>query len=393
MPRFFYQTLILVCFCSPALKAQEYQQLLVPFYSESLKVSYAQEMFSHAAPSIDDQALSKYFQLLSSSDYKPFLNSIQQLVKIFQLNDWMHYQLLKKALYQIYGQERATEVELACWFLLSQSGFDTQLAYLDEQVFLFVYTREQIFEAPTIQFEGKNYINLTSLDKGQVQQEALYMLIFQPNPNGKPFSFKLHQLPTLKPTEKTVNVKYRYNGNWEEIKLVADANVKAYMSDYPKLQEVEYMNIPFSTSLSKSLLPQLQKLIDGKSSWEAVSFLASFTRSAFSYKEDKDFFGYSKPMAAEEVFLQPYSDCEDRSALFYNLVQQLLDLPMVVIAYSNHLTIGVALPKTKPGAFYHEGRAYYICDPTGPATSSEIGVIPQGYENEPFKVLSVQDSR
>lgn len=366
--------------------------MLVPFHSESFKISYAEEMFSYPAPPIEDRALAKHFQLLASTDYKPLLNSIQQVVKIFQLNDWMYYQFLKKVLHQLYGQEKTKEVELAAWFLLSQSGFDTQLAYLNDKVFLFVYTKEQIFDAPIIKDRGKSYINLTSIDKGQ-QKEALYMLNFRPNANGRPFSFKLNQLPKLKATEKPVAVKYWYNGNWEAIKLVADENVKSYMADYPKLQEVEYMNIPFSASLSESLLPQLQKMIDGKSSWEAVSLLASFTRSAFSYKEDKDFFGCSKPMAAEEVFLHPYSDCEDRSALFYNLVKQLLDLPMVVIAYSNHLTIGVALPKTKPGAFYHEGKAYYICDPTGPATSSEIGVIPQGYENEPFKILSAIDSR
>ena len=37
-----------------------------------------------------------------------------------------------------------------------------------------------------------------------------------------------------------------------------------------------------------------------------AELLAAFTRSSFAYKEDKEYFGYSKPMVAEEVFLYPF---------------------------------------------------------------------------------------
>ena len=83
-------------------------------------------------------------------------------------------------------------------------------------------------------------------------------------------------------------------------------------------------------------------------------------------------------MIADEVFFYPYSDCEDRSALFYALVRELLDLPMIVVAFPDHLTVAVSLEEELPGAVIsYQGRRYYICDPTGPVNSSEIGIFPK----------------
>ena len=92
-------------------------------------------------------------------------------------------------------------------------------------------------------------------------------------------------------------------------------------------------------------------------------------------------------MVAEEVFLYPYSDCEDRSALYVRLVQELLGLPMIILAYPDHLTVGVALPQTKGGFVRYKSKAYYICDPTGPANSAVVGEVPEGYEDTPFDII------
>ena len=92
-------------------------------------------------------------------------------------------------------------------------------------------------------------------------------------------------------------------------------------------------------------------------------------------------------MVAEEVFLYPYSDCEDRSALFIRLAEELLGLPMIVLAYPDHLTVGVALPQTKSGFVRYNSKAYYVCDPTGPVNSDAVGKIPEGYEDTPYEII------
>ena len=384
--------LVFCCFFSlQHLDARSYQELLIPFYTETVKVTYDSDLTDVKAPILNDKSLVSHFNQLSNTNYTVFLNSIKKLAKAFNLNDWMYYQLTRQALEQIFDPQQKKEVELASWFFLSQSGFDTRLAYIDDYPYLFVHSMNEVFEVPTISDKGKNYINLSSIKSKIVQQEGLFLLDYQPNSNGMPFSFKLEQLPSLKAKAKKVDLKFWYQDKWEEIQVTVDEKIKIIMADYPIIHEKHYLNIPFSTLLTQSLLPQLEKYIENKSDWEATELLAAFTRSAFAYKEDKEFFGYSKPMAAEEVFLYPYSDCEDRSALFYNLIRELLDLPVAVLAYPKHMTVAVALPKTKPGAFYYKNKAYYICDPTGPVKSSLIGKAPNGYETSPFKVLMASE--
>jgi hypothetical protein len=369
------------------MEARSYQELLIPFYTETVKITYDSDLTEVNAPVLNDQSLVAHFNALSNSNYTVFLNSIKKLAKTFHLNDWMYYQLTRQALEQIFDAQQSKEVELASWFFLSQSGFDTRLAYVDDYPYLFVHTTNEVFEVPTISDNGKNYINLSSIKSKIVQQEGLFLLDYQPNSYGTPFSFQLEQLPSLRAVEKKVRLKFWYQNKWEELEVTVDEKIKMIMADYPIIHEKYYFDIPLSSLLSQSLLPQLQQYIENKSDWEATELLAAFTRSAFAYKEDKAFFGYSKPMAAEEVFLYPYSDCEDRSALFYHLIRELLDLPVLVLAYPKHMTVAVALPKTKPGAFYYKSKAYYICDPTGPVKSSLIGMAPNGYETSHFKVL------
>lgn len=366
---------------------QSYQETSIPYYSETLRVAYNTEMLSLQLPEVSERGLIQQFNNLAKSDYTTLLRSMQQARKLFQLNDWLYYQLIRKTTDKLYHTQPPPARELACWFLLSQSGFDTRLAYKDDDVFVFVYTQDAVFEAPLIEDKGRNYVNLTNIHSGNNQQRALYLLDFQPNPKGHAFSFQLKLLPLLRPTVVEKQVRFPFKGKRYQIKVLADETIRQYMNDYPLIDEAAYLDIPFSPGLSGSLLPQLSKLLEGRNEWEATELLAAFTRSAFAYKEDKECFGHSKPMAAEEVFLYPFSDCEDRTALFVRLVDTLLHLPMVVIAYPGHLTVGVALPQGRPGFFRYQGRAYYICDPTGPQNSETIGQAPEGYKDSPFEII------
>lgn len=387
MPRQFGLMLLAILQFGINAGAQAYEEAAVPFYSETIRITYNPDMLSLPQPKIREQDLVDHFHALAKSDYAPLLRSLQQARKIFQLNDWLYYQLMRNTLDKLYGPGALPVKELACWFFLSQSGFDTRLAFKEQEVFLFLYTQDEVFEAPIIEDRGRQFVNLTDIHSGAGQQRALYLLDFQPNPKGHAFSFRLEKLPLLQPEIVEKQFRFPYKDKWFQLRLSADAVVRSYMNDYPVIDESAYLDIPFSASLSESLLPQLRKMLEGKNEWEATELLAAFTRSAFAYREDKECFGYSKPMAAEEVFLYPYSDCEDRCALFVQLIKELLHLPVIAIAYPGHLTVGVALPQTRPGFIRYQGKAYYICDPTGPVNSAVIGIAPEGFENSPFEII------
>ncbi len=367
--------------------AQDLREVLVPFYSESVKIAYNPGFLSPGKPEINDRALSQHFHALSKTDYAPLLRSLNQARKVFHLNDWLYYRLMRKTADQLYAGRTNVEKELACWFLLSQAGYDTRLAYLGKEAFVYAYSQDPVFEAPVIEDQGRQFVNLTNIRTEGGRQRALYLLNFQPNPHGNAFSFTLDELPLLRPKEALVKIRFLYQGQWQDLEVKADQTIRDFMAEYPLIDESRYLDVPLSPTLSASLLPHLRRLAAGKSEWEIAELLAAFTRSSFAYKEDKEYFGYSKPMVAEEVFLYPYSDCEDRSALYVRLARELLGLPMIILAYPDHLTVGVALPQTKGGFVRYKSKAYYICDPTGPVNSPVVGEIPEGYEDTPFEVI------
>ncbi len=369
------------------LSAKTNEEILIPFYSEQVRIHYRSDLMEVAKPKMSEQGLRSYFRNMSQTEYTVIVRSLQQARKAFRLNDWLYYQLVKQVLQQIYGQHDPLERTLAAWFLLSQSGFDTRLTYLEAEAYLYVYTEDEVFEAPMIEDKGRSYINLTRVKAGREPQKALYLLGFAPNPTGHAFSFYLPELPRLKPDLKEHTVRFYYEQEWHAITVKVDENIAAFMEAYPIIAEEKYLEVPISQSLAKSLFPPLRQMLKGKNEWQTAELLAAFTRSAFVYKEDKAYFGCSKPMVAEEVFVHPYSDCEDRTALFFQLARVLLPLPIIVVAYADHLTLAMALPKAEGSSIHYEDRNYYFCDPTGPIRDQRVGVVPEGYKDKPFKVI------
>lgn len=382
---------LLFLLSGPGLAAANRLEVTIPFFSEQLVVPYSSDMLFASSVTIQEKSLMAYYQRLSQTDFSILLDDLNRKKTAFQLNDWLYYELMRRAVDKIYAQKKPLERELLCWFLLSQSGYDTRLTYLDDRVFVYVFTEEEVFEAPMIEEERRNYVNLTALIQSARSRQALYLLNFVPQPKGKAFSFQLDKLPKLSPRLRTRTLKFPYQGFVREISVQTDENLVQLMKSYPLISESAYIQAPLTAAAAQSLLPELRDLIAGKPANEAIECLVAFTRSAFAYKEDKEAFGRSKPMIPDEVLYYPYSDCEDRVALFYYLVKSLLDLPMVVVAYHDHLTVGVAITGFKGKAVQYKGRSYIICDPTGPVNSTEIGFIPEGYEKEPFEIIGTHN--
>jgi hypothetical protein len=148
------------------------------------------------------------------------------------------------------------------------------------------------------------------------------------------------------------------------------------------------LEVPMSTTLSNSLIPIIKQITAGKPWKESLEIIASLTRTGFAYKTDEEVYGKSKPMITEEIFHYKWSDCEDRSALFYSIVKEVIQFPMIAIAFSDHITIAVSTP-TPIGdtSIEFQGKKYYICDPTGPIGSFEIGDMPSEYKRKKFEII------
>ena len=352
-----------------------------------LDLSYNPEMILKTRVNLEEENMVAYYKAMEQLDYQTLLTDLEATKAKLALNDWLYFQLIQKVVKKLYPKVAPLNKELTCWFLLSKSGFDTRLTYRKKNAYVYVYTKDEVFEVPLIKEGKRTYVNLSSITSKDAVQEALYMLNFVPNPKGKALSFSLKQLPNLAPHIKTRELAFNFHKATYQMRVKFDQTIIDLMRQYPFFAEKDYLEVPLSKTVAHSLLPQLKDLIKGKTEKEALEFLVAFTRSSFKYKEDKEYFGVSKPMIADEVFYYPFSDCEDRSALFYVLVKELLQLPMVIVAFEDHLTIAVAIPQFKGESIRFQGNDYYICDPTGPINSTVVGEFPSGYQNKPFEII------
>jgi hypothetical protein len=359
----------------------------ISFFSERLSIDYNKDILVDLPRLPKEKDMITFYKTLEQREFDILLQNLLALKQQFGLNDWLFYDLMKRTVSAIIGSPQSAKTELTCWFLLSKAGFDTRLTYLQDQQFVYVFTQDEIFEVPMIKENGRNYANLSSIHRKEQSNKALYMLNFIPNEKGKAFGFYLQKLPTLKSDTETKHFSFKYQDKIYEMDVEVDKTSADIMRRYPFIDEEQYLQVPLSEVIASSLLPQLKNWTVGLSKIETLELLVAFTRSSFQYKEDKAYFGRSKPMIADEVFHYPFSDCEDRSALFFCLVKEILDLPMIIVAFPDHLTIGVSLEEEIGDAIQYQGKNYYICDPTGPINSTTIGEFPSGYRQAKFEII------
>ncbi len=360
-----------------------------PFYSNPIPLEYDPGMIIGTPRQLSDMSIRAAYRKVRQRPTAVLLNALLKAKERHLLNDYLFAKLARNALKVIYNQvpnsQNAQEITL--YSMLIDVGFDARLTYRGNQVFVNVYTTDDLFEVPIIDSGGRPYANISCLDGSCDGRQRLYILRDQPNPRGRPFSFQLRNWPVLAPQPTERDMTFNFHGTEQRIQVTFDRTMVDIMSDYPFISEYCYLETPLSPTLQKSLLPQLKQLLHPLYPQQQLELLASFTRSAFNYKEDNEYFGRSKPMVPEELFGYSFSDCEDRSALFFALVRDLLNLPMAVIAYDDHLTIAVASDDIRGDAFEYNGQRYIFCDPTGPRNSSRIGRIPPGYEDKKFQII------
>ena len=114
-----------------------------------------------------------------------------------------------------------------------------------------------------------------------------------------------------------------------------------------------------------SLLTQLKPVVEGQSETEAVNRLLRFVQTAFEYKTDDDQFRQENYLFPLETLHYPYSDCEDRAALFAWLTESLLGLDVVIADFPGHIATAVKFSQPVQGdSWKMNGKRYTIADPT-----------------------------
>jgi hypothetical protein len=334
---------------------------------------------------LNDGALRSFYEKLNENNYKVTLDQLQHLREIYQLNDWFYYKLVQNfATHYLIDKNENYQVAF-CWFVLNRSGFNANLMYApNNKLELYAYSEAELF-VPYYRVKKKKFYYLKFYPTKDNTSNTIRHLNFFPNRKGRSFDFSLNVLPQLKTSsDLKKTLVFEHKRGKDSISVILNKTFVDAMVDYPEVSLNEYFKPNLSNEADQSINSALGSRIAELPKDEAVRLLLSFVRTFSRYTEDINVFGKDRPMIAEEVLYYPTSDCEDKSALFGQLVNRLLNMQVIVLRYHDHVNVAVLLDDIFGKPFIYKGQKYSVCEPSALVDGANVGIgYSKKYEENP----------
>lgn len=383
---------LFVAFTSPAARAQDdSKRLCFTFYDGTFNSPVDNTFLINVPQQPGQKDIQEFYATISLTDNHALIDSLLSYKKRLKLNDWLYYQLVRKAAEQISPKkDNYARYTLYKWFLMARSGYDAQLALSTDKIIFYIYNTEDVEDLPFFDIKGKKYVCLNWHDYARVNLNTDPLIPVQISvPDARSaFSYKIDKMPDFKSEDyfdKELQFTYRHKVYYFNVKL--NREVDAIFKNYPVVDFASYFNIPLSKETYGSLVPTLKDNMKGMNQKKGIDYLMRFTRYAFLYENDEDNFGYEKRLSPEETLFSKYSDCDDRAALFFYLVKEIYNLPMIALLYPTHITIGVQFDKPVGKPVFYKGVAYSICEPTPQREDLAIGQIAPNLKDQAYQVV------
>jgi hypothetical protein len=377
-------------FVTPAKAQQQLADTRIDFFGDSVVLSYQNAVFNDFRENLSENSVVAFYNRMETAGFESLVRSLQQYKEKTKADDWLYYQLIRKAAEAVSPKkDNYVRYTLYKWYFLLKSGYDARVSVAGDTILFYVQCDENIYDIPYYISAGRQYVCLNYHDYGfNLNLPALNPVrIALPAQHGKSFSYKLTHVPDFKPTDyRYKNISFDYDDVSYHFRIKINDEVKNLYANYPVADYQLYFNAPMSRETYNSFIPALKKATKGMSAKRGVDYLMRFTRYAFLYRPDKENFGKEKRLSPEQTLLYEHSDCEDRAALFFFLVKEIYNLPMIVLAYPSHVTIAVKLDKAPGKPIIYNGEKYYICEATPQATDLNIGETSRELRSDTYEI-------
>ena len=383
--------LIFFCFSIRQVNADR-KQIGFDYYGDTLRFNIDNfQTILFDPKNVNEETITAFFVQAQSLHYRPLVNHLLYYKDKNKLDDWFYYQLIRKTAQQICPKQENFELyTLYKWFLLYQSGYDAQLAICGNKLLFYVHSEDNIYDIPFYKKDNKQYVCLNYHDydsKIDFKTLSFFSIDIPTLEASKSFSYRVTKMPDFDhETYDEKDLKFNYDNKNYTFKVMVNPEVHNIFVNYPVVDYEAYFNIPMSNRTYNSLIPELKKAVKDMSQKKGVDYLMRFARDAFAYQNDQTNFGKEKRLSPEQTLWYSNSDCDDRAALFYNLVKEIYDLPMIVLLYPKHLTIAVQFEKSSGKAIVYKDKKYYVCEPTPQSKDLSIGEIDPKLRHTPYEI-------
>lgn len=365
-------------------------QFSYEFYNTTFNIHVDRSLMVKIPDTLSEQYIRSSYKQADSGDYAAVVDTLLAYKEKHQLNDWLYYQLVRRTAQAISPKKENYErYTFYKWFLMVKSGYDARLTIADNRIIFYVYNDEDISDIPFVIYKDKKYMCLNRHDYAYADLNKVppHRMISIPEAKHA-FSYKVTRMPDFRPesyTEKEIAFKYGAKVYHFNVKL--NPEVERIFANYPVVDFESYFNIPLSGETYGSLIPMLKKNVSGMKQKKGIDYLMRFTRYALLYEDDDKNFGKEKRLSPEQTLFSEYSDCDDRAALFFYLVKEIYNLPMIALLYPTHITMAVQFDKPIGQPIIYNGKTYSFCEPTPQKENLNIGQISANLKNIPYKVV------
>ncbi len=357
------------------------------FYGENITINYDKNIVAviDNIPRLKNDkniALGKLY--LEKIDHKSLLAQFIELKTRLSLSDWLYYELIYEFTNQSLKSVSTTKRIFFTGFLLYKSGFDVKFCYTKRRIDLYVLCDKFKYCLTTLIKTNHTYLIGNTLSKKTILSKVIF------RENNKIFSLHLDSMPSFSNSKNNLPVEISFKHNEKSYTYSFFVNI-AYI-DYLQRQPVcdfkEKFNFNLSEIAYKSFLLPLKEELKGQDTLQAIRFLLSLVRTGFAYETATNQ-KYNIEMSPEELLYYKISDCEDKSALLYYLVKEILNLPIIVLQYTNHITIAVAFnyKKSPQKPIIHNGKKYYVCEPNNSKNDRLIGQYQENSQENGFEII------
>lgn len=372
---------------NPEVKKAKVESNNLTYFDVPIRYKYYAAYKTKLKRPVNSKSIAKFWKHLSTKDYPSFLDQIREVRARLSLNDYGYGQLLYNIGSQIYG-DKSPEATLFTWFMLTQSGYGTRVAYNKKHVYLLIRTTPGLLATSYYLIDGYKYYGINFNKPTSNLPSRLYTYGGEyPKSKEKKLNLLFSRLPALPEKREQRTFSFSYHDTTYTFDLPVDEEIIRYFQNYPKAELELYFHSRMRGEMHQELLGALRPLIQGKSNVEKANILLRFVQNAFDYERDQEQFNTEKKMFPAETLYYPASDCDDRAILFAYLIEYLTDLDYIVVRYPGHLTTALHFPNNPPKGprvyqpITYNGKDYYVSDPT--YYGADAGMVMSKYQGTP----------
>ncbi|MDF1762064.1 MAG: hypothetical protein P1U57_01525 [Oleibacter sp.] len=333
----------------------------IQFFGYRINLPYTRAMAASFVQRPTPETIAERWEALARSDYSDTVKRLEQWQNSLKLSDWASARLISQYAEQVAPDTRSQT--LLAWFLMVKLGYDARLAY-NNQLWLLLPADDEVFNVNYFTLSGQRYYSLPIGNNAMVSGK-IFTYGKQHEQAKNPIRFRSADafIATGDMSEKSL--KFTLNNQVQVINIRYPAQQIAYLASMPQLNLPRYPLTEMPAETRQELLQQLRPLLSGLSEEAAVNVLLNFVQTAFQYETDEQQFNEENYLFPLETLHYAASDCEDRAALFSQLVHELLGLPVVLLNYPGHVAAAVAFSKPVNGdQWTSNNRTYTVTDPT-----------------------------